>query len=255
MHAMIFCDIDGCLNAGKNVAFDLPVLGEIRDIIVELGDFGVGFTLCTGRPQPYAEAMAQLLAIRLPVICELGALLYDPGQDRYVPLIPPATQADLEQLRRTVTASGYLTEDRFFEIGNAYSLCITGPHFERLNEAEFGAEMQALMDQNPLAKVSWSRSHTAIDITPQGVDKATGVAHVLARFGLNPADATGIGDSQGDISFLSMVGQVCCPFNASPTVRVLADHVSRHSHACGTLDILQRIKTLHSGGSREAGTT
>ena len=33
-------------------------------------------TLCTGRPQPYVEALAKILDIRLPLICESGAVIY-----------------------------------------------------------------------------------------------------------------------------------------------------------------------------------
>ena len=80
---IIFCDIDGCLNEGKNIPFDLGVLGEINALIPDLSARGIGFTLCTGRPQPYAEAVAQLLGSDLPLVCEGGAMVYVPERDEY----------------------------------------------------------------------------------------------------------------------------------------------------------------------------
>lgn len=74
--ALVLCDIDGCLNSGKGVPFDLGTLGQIRDRIAELLTCGTGVTLCSGRPQPYVEADAQILAIDLPYICENGALIH-----------------------------------------------------------------------------------------------------------------------------------------------------------------------------------
>ena len=48
MKKLIFCDIDGSLNLGKNISLDLEVLTQIKKLIPRLSEKGIGFTLSTG---------------------------------------------------------------------------------------------------------------------------------------------------------------------------------------------------------------
>ena len=242
MRKIIFCDIDGCLNHGKNIPLDLDVLTRIKAMVPRLAVRGVGFTLCTGRPQPYAEAIAQILAVDLPIICEGGALLYYPDADHYRPMAPPGSRADIDALRAALEVSGLLTDEMFFEIGKSISLCVTGPHFARLDHDGIRAEMERFKATYTDYDVSWTHSTTSIDITPAGISKASGLRAVCADFGLAESDAIGIGDSNGDLSMLSVAGQAYCPSNASSEVRNLAGYVSQLGYAEGTLDVLKTIE-------------
>src|SRR5690606_6426522 len=69
------CDIDGCLAAADHAAYDLEALGKMAAYNVRAGvDEAIPqLTLVTGRPQPYAEAFSQLLAVDLPFSFENGA--------------------------------------------------------------------------------------------------------------------------------------------------------------------------------------
>ena len=69
------CDIDGCLAAADHAAYDLDALGKMAAYNASSGsDEAIPkLTLVTGRPQPYAEAFSQLLAIDLPYSFENGA--------------------------------------------------------------------------------------------------------------------------------------------------------------------------------------
>lgn len=50
--AITFCDIDGCLNDGKHIGFDLNALAKVRQRIQALENQGVILSLCTGRRNP-----------------------------------------------------------------------------------------------------------------------------------------------------------------------------------------------------------
>ena len=238
---LIFCDIDGCLNEGKNIPLNLGVLSEINALIPELSRRGIGFTLSTGRPQPYAEAVAQLLGSRLPFVCEGGAMIYVPERDEYRPMASPGSLEDVAALRIAIGNSGLLNSELFFEVGKAYSLCVTGPYLARRGHDGIRAVMDDLKQRFADYPVNWSHSTTSIDITPDGTSKASGVLAISTEYDVDMADTIGIGDSNGDLSMLGAVGQAFCPRNASAEVKQVSHYVSELEYVHGTLDILKRI--------------
>lgn len=241
MKKIVFCDIDGCLNLGKNVSLDLDVLSQIKEMIPRLSEQGIGFTLSTGRPQPYAEAFAQLLNSSLPLVCEGGAMVYAPEYDEYRAMALPESLHSVKALRNAIQNSGLLNAELFFEIGKAYSLCVTGPYLTTRDHDGIRAEMEDFKKRYSDYPVNWTHSTTSIDITPLGTSKASGLRAVSADLGVTLADTMAIGDSNGDISMLEAAGQAFCPQNASDEVKRACQYVSNQSYAEGTLDILKHI--------------
>ena len=47
-----------------------------------------------------------------------------------------------------------------------------------------------------------THSASAVDITPKGIDKFSGLQFLLEKLQLYPEDVAAIGDTKGDISFL-----------------------------------------------------
>jgi HAD superfamily hydrolase (TIGR01484 family) len=241
MKKIIFCDIDGCLNLGKNISLDLDVLTEIKKLIPQLSEKGIGFTLSTGRPQPYAEAFAQLLDSNLPLVCEGGAMVYAPQDDEYRSMALPETLNSVTALRAAIQNSDMLNAELFFEIGKAYSLCVTGPFLTRRDHDGIKAVMEDFRRRYSDYPVNWSHSTTSIDVTPAGTTKASGVSAISAEFGISMADTIAIGDSNGDLSMLKAAGLACCPSNASAEIKQVSDYVSDLDYVHGTLDILRHI--------------
>ncbi|MEM9602420.1 MAG: HAD family hydrolase [Pseudomonadota bacterium] len=241
MNALIFCDIDGCLSDGKNRAFDLPRLLEARAVIARLAKHGIGFTLCTGRPQPFAEAVAQTLDSVLPLVCEGGALVYAPATDTYLPVADSESLRAIAEVERAIRAGDILTEDLYFEVGNAYSLCLTGPAISDQSQRAIHARMDDLKARFGAHPVAWSHSTTSVDITPQGISKGSGVEAVCARLGVPLDNTAGIGDSNGDLGLFAAAAHGYCPSNASPELQAQAVYVSPDPVLAGTLDILNRI--------------
>lgn len=242
MKKLIFCDIDGCLNFGKNSPFDLMTLGLIKDQIAVLDRLGIGISLCTGRPQPYAEAMAQVLGIMRPLICEGGAMIYYPQGDIYRPMAEQEALHSITALRTAIEASDLLHDRLFLEIGNAFCLCVTGPYLSEQGHDGIRAEMDRLKTMYADYPVSWTHSTTSVDITPQGVSKGSALRQLAADEALTLADTYGIGDSNGDVSMFETVAKGFCPSNASTELKQLAGYTSPKDHAEGTLDILRRIE-------------
>jgi Cof subfamily protein (haloacid dehalogenase superfamily) len=78
-----------------------------------------------------------------------------------------------------------------------------------------------------------------VDITPPGVDKASGVAQALAHLGIDPADAVAFGDMPADIPMLRLVGRGVAVGRAHPDVVAAAGHVTLDVYADGVPMMLE----------------
>ncbi|MEM6988413.1 MAG: HAD family hydrolase, partial [Pseudomonadota bacterium] len=233
---------DGCLSIGKGQPFDIPLITALREKNSQLASQGIGLTLCTGRPQPYAEAVAQLLAIDLPIVCEGGAMLYEPSTDTYRPLADSISLRGIADIKAAISASDILTDTLYFEVGNDCSICLTGPDIAEKDHAIIRDKMDSLMARFADFPVSWSHSTTSVDITPHGISKGTGVRTLSAELGVDLAQTASIGDSNGDVGMFKVAARGYCPSNASDELKSLAVYVSAHAYMAGTLDILHRIE-------------
>ena len=77
-----------------------------------------------------------------------------------------------------------------------------------------------------MAGVSYSIGYTAwLDIAPEGVNKATGLASVAERLRIDPADVLAIGDGRNDIEMLTWAGRGVTFADSPPEVIDAADAV------------------------------
>ncbi|PHQ99706.1 MAG: hypothetical protein COB39_02100 [Marinosulfonomonas sp.] len=240
-HSIIFCDIDGCLNAGKHVALDLDALGHIRAQISTLADLGVMFSLCTGRPQPYAEAMAQILDVQTPFVCEHGAMVFDPKTEQVFPMPEKRDLQVMADLRRHLQTIVGQENTHTFEPGNEFGLCLTGPGIIEKSYAEISAIKDDYQARCSTYDVIWAPSNCAVDISPKGISKQTGAAWLLERFGAAKYTTYAIGDSAGDFAVLSFVDHAMCPENAAPEVKKMCPTIAKSPTAMGVVEILDAI--------------
>lgn len=238
MKRAIFCDIDGCLGPGKHIALDLENLARVRGQIVALAVRGIGFYLCTGRPQPYAEAMMQVLDLHSPFICENGAMVFNPEVDLATKMISDAELENLRKLRAALVPEGFI-----IEVGNEYSLSLSWGGIGASPQAEIARRRAALAARFSGFGLDWTNSHTSVDVTPKGVSKQSGVAYVLDKLGIPASAAMAIGDSHNDVGVLQFVGQPMCPDNAAPEIKVLCQTVAKQPRAAGMVELLAGVLT------------
>ncbi|MBF4163733.1 HAD family phosphatase [Nocardioides sp. CBS4Y-1] len=65
-----------------------------------------------------------------------------------------------------------------------------------------------------------------LDLTPVGVSKASGLAHVAAALGVDAEDALAIGDGRNDLEMFAWAGRSVCMGQAIDEVRAAADVVT-----------------------------
>jgi len=210
------------------------------------GRGGAPLTLCSGRPEPYVEAMCQVLDVRVPALFESGAGMYDHLERRFSAhaLI---TQTGLEALREF---EGRVVREilgefgAYLEPGNIFTSTImmheAGP-LERLGG--MFAALEALIEEAGYPLVV-DHGRTCANILHRGVDKGAGFAWLCEKLGIAPGHIAAIGDAEGDLPLLAAAGWSAAPANAVPRVKELVDYVSPAPGADGVVDILREIRTL-----------
>lgn len=239
----IICDIDGCLSPETSDPLDLDALAKIAAYnrsAQERGDMPV-LTLCTGRPQPFAEAMTRLTQNRtLPLIAENGVWMYVPGENVYE-MDPAITR---EQKRAVRDAAEWLEEEFgprgvSQQPGKSASVSLYHPDTEYLKSIQPRITEEFARRSWPM-RVSMTWFYINCDLAH--VNKGTGIARLVRRMGLDPKRLAGIGDTLSDVPIRENVAWFACPSNAAEAMRACADYVASGHEAAGVVEILKEIE-------------
>ena len=243
----VICDVDGCLQperAGDPV--DAAALLRVREHnqrAHEVGDVPV-VTLCTGRPQPYAEAIARIIDVRtLPIVCEMGVWLWHPSDNRF-DMDPSITPDDLAaiQAARSWIASAYGPGGVVMQPGKTASISLFHPDTAYLKSLEPALRRRFEQEGWPMRV---SSTWLWINIDLEQVSKKTGIKRLFEATGptngLSADRCCGIGDTMGDLAIRESVAWFACPSNAEPGLQDVADLVSTMPEIAGVLDILKQL--------------
>jgi hydroxymethylpyrimidine pyrophosphatase-like HAD family hydrolase len=250
----VICDIDGCISPEASVPMDARRLAELAqwNIAAEESLDRPVVTYCSGRPEPFVEAICRLTSNRrIPAVAENGVWLFHPatnGWDR-----DPAIT--LEHLR-AVHAAREWVEAEFgprgvvLQPGKAASLSLYHPDTEYLRTLPEMLSARFAREGWPL-RVSMTWLYINCDLTH--ISKGTGVERLIAAM-TDPADAepsrgpmergqlAGIGDTPGDLPIADRVAFFACPANADEKVKTRADYISPYPEIAGVLDILEWLR-------------
>lgn len=240
---LVICDIDGCLSSEASLPFDLDQLAIIaahNRRAVAAGDRAV-LTVCSGRPQPFAEAMSRLLQNTLmPCVCENGAWVYHPGTNVYT-LDPAITPGNLEAVgelsrwaRREFGPGGTTQQP-----GKTASVTLYHP-----DTAYLKSLMPRLVEECTLRKWPFRISMTWLYINCDllHVNKGTGLDRMLKECRLDRARLAGIGDTTSDSYIAERVAFFACPSNAQAAIKEHAHYISPHAETRGVIDILTQLE-------------
>lgn len=246
MIELIVCDIEGCLTPGKGKPLNLEALATIRKYNCESKKQKhiPPITLCTGRSLPYVEAMMQAIEGYIPAISENGAGLYYPAEDWYQlhPLITPQTKKQMAEAKNIIHEYIINNSKAKFEWGKDFVISINPPP-NILIENFFKVVEDTLNRHNIDLNITHSAS--AVDITPKGIDKFSGLQLLLGKLELVPEDVAGIGDTRGDFPILKNVGYSACPNNATSEVKQIVNYVSDYENGDGVVDIIKHCIILN----------
>ncbi|MFN0012327.1 MAG: HAD family hydrolase [Phycisphaerales bacterium] len=247
-HDLVICDIDGCLTPESSTPFDLDNLALIaahNRLAQERGDRPT-VTVCSGRPQPFAEAICRLIHnTTQPCVCENGAWVYHPGTNLYT-LDPAISDTHLhavhelsEWAHRTFASRG-VTE----QPGKTASVTLWHPDTSLLRDLVLPA-VAAEVKRRGGAGGSWpfnvSMTWLYINCDLAHINKGTALDRMLPTLKIPKARLAGIGDTLGDKFIADRAGWFACPANAAPQIKEHAHYVSPHAEAAGVVDILSHL--------------
>lgn len=240
---LIICDWEGCVSepGGGRVTWNTPAIAKLSGLINKMRKVKEypPFVLCTGRQFPYGEAALQATNAfwdDIPSILENGAGLYYPTTKEYIwnPAITDETDKMMVEVRRK--AYEFIkTIGGVRELGKEYCISLNPPKDMSVEEL-YHQILKQLDEFGNVIEITHSNS--AVDITPKGVNKGSGVRFLSKVTGIPLKDMVGIGDTKGDIPMLSLVGHPTGPANADENVRQLAEYVSPFETTHGVVDII-----------------
>lgn len=239
---LVICDIDGCLSPESHAPINESTLSKIAEHNRKAAaqkDRPV-VTLCSGRPISFVEAMCRFIHNTLiPCIGENGVWLYDPAVNAFE-MDPAIAQEHLEAVHAAskLLRVKYQTDGVTEQPGKSAAVTLYHPDTEYLRSILPDVK-DTLTDRGWPFRVSMTWFYINCDL--DHVNKATGIARLFARTGIDPTRTAAIGDTMADKFMADSVSFFACPANADPEIQQFADYVSPHTEIEGVLDILHRL--------------
>ncbi|MEW6200571.1 MAG: HAD hydrolase family protein [bacterium] len=241
MIEIIVVDIDGCITPGEGEAADLVVLARLAEFnrSAQHDPHTPHITLCTGRQGPYADLMCQLIGATKPAIFEHGSGFYLPQPYEFIahPLITEEKLRMLAEMKRIVNDRIVKTQLGKTQPGKEYSLSVYPK--SGLTVDALGDNLAEICEENGFDFVI-DKGVKCVNIFFSGIDKGEGVRWLAEYEGLDLARIGGIGDAQGDLPFLEIVGFSATPANGQDSLKKKVAYLSPYENGKGTIDIIEK---------------
>jgi hydroxymethylpyrimidine pyrophosphatase-like HAD family hydrolase len=207
-------DYDGTIAADGKV--DETTLGALR----RAREAGIRLVLVTGRELADLFNTFDHTSLFDRIVAENGALIYDPASEAIEPLGAGPPPALIEAL----------TAGRV-PISVGHSIVATvEPHEHAVLAAirNLGLEWHVIFNKG------------CVMALPADVTKASGLAPALEALGARHQETVGVGDAENDQAFLRLCGLSVAVDNALPSVKEMADIVTRGARGAGVAELIDR---------------
>ncbi|WP_311356922.1 HAD family hydrolase [Corynebacterium riegelii] len=260
---MIASDIDGTFinSAGR-------VTPRLRSVVARAVEAGAFFCLATGRPHRWLPPITDQLPFGPVSICANGAVIYDPARDEIVHAFELASSTMAEVIEAVEPVMSDVIHGFGVErVGRGEEFLITRDYNPDAWDDRFGVvdvdeliaqpatkllircgyltssemfERIAPVVDGANAHVTYSMDEGLIEVSCPGVNKASSVALLAERYGVDAADVIAFGDMPNDLEMLTWAGRGIAMGNASPVLTSAADEVTDTNDNDGVAKILER---------------
>jgi len=203
---------------------------------------------CSGRDRNYIEAVSFVFGLPNSwSIIESGIALFNPTTKELI-LNPELTlevkEVFAEISQKRIPRILQNCPDLYLYPGNMIQVTLERQYgSDLLIEEAYETARNELSDLISLGLVTVHHSQIAVDISPAGIDKASGVRFLTEKTGVPLEKTLGIGDSRGDFPMLEIVGHVGCPANASEECKKLINrkggHIAIHDYVRGVVSVIR----------------
>ncbi|WP_248959636.1 HAD family hydrolase [Sphaerisporangium perillae] len=227
---------------------------------------GATLVFVTGRPPRWMGNVAGAVRRRGVAICANGALVYDLHTERIVEshLIDPEVLSEaVGRLRRripelsfSVEYEGGFAHESGFRLGGWDSRDVSGLHvgastlisqpcakllaFHRSMDPDL---LHGLVDEvvGDLLTATHSSGRALIEMSAQGVTKASALATLAERHLVGADEVVAFGDMPNDLPMLSWAGTSYAVANAHPAVLAAVTHVTAANDDDGVAVVLEKL--------------
>ena len=253
---LIALDIDDTL-----IEHDGPVHESVVEAIARVQEMGIMVVASTGRSRSTTTPVCRAAGIREWAVCSNGALLvsvepegivesvsFDPTDllTRVQELVPDASFGveSVSGLFRTNKAFSHaaLTEE-VREVPFEHLMAEPAIRLVVRSDAHLDEGLGFVAEELGLHSVVFGTGDVAwLDIGPKGVSKATMLARLCEREGIDPALTMTVGDSMNDIEMLKWAGVGVLMGHAGPEMRQHADVITGPRPGHGVAEALDAIR-------------
>lgn len=263
---LIALDIDGTI-----LGHDGSLSSEVAEIVDRLVSDDTHVVLSTGRSlTAVLPVISQLGLTSGWAVCSNGAVTIrygggpgepgDPVSYRVEDLITFDPEPALRKLREhvpdalyavEVLGEGFMVTEPFplgeltgrQEVVPFEELCRSAASRVTVRAPDLTAEdFHELVDRTGLHGVSYAVGWTAwLDLSPEGVSKASALEVVRQRLSVSPADTLAAGDGRNDIEMLGWAGYGIAMGDADETTRAAADYVTGSVADDGLVPVLRSL--------------
>ena len=246
---LIACDVDGTLLPEGHAV----LAPETITLIDKLLDAGIVFVPASGRQHANLQRVFAPFAGRLPFVAENGTIAFlgeetvfraqmNPELGREVvraildrehcealvsgarisyiqPKDPQFTRFMREEIHYECTVV-----DNLLDIPEPYSK-ISAYHPSASDEAPYWRERFGARCTVAVSGLTW------VDLMPQGISKASGLAALCERLGIAPAECLAIGDNDNDVEMFGLVGHAIAMASGSEKARARAHETTPSPNA------------------------
>ena len=241
MPKLFISDIDGCISEPYR-PMDQPALMQLAREVEKGGSLGnnpifPAFSLCSGRPFPYVECLAQVLDVRVPVLFESGGGMFDPvtAEVMWSARLTDEILCQIAEVETWFVRDGIAGTSMIFDYAKRTQAGVIGPDPNEIIACtprikRFVADNEFDLLVQP--------THLSIDVVPEGITKDTGIAWLADVLDIDLSEIAYIGDSIGDLAALQVVGHSFAPQNAIDALKEAVDTVTAPRIA-GVLEALK----------------
>jgi len=249
----ILIDVDGCV-VPTNRKVSCEFFSGLSTIARYVGKANQGkfpsIAFCSGRDRNYIEAVSYFVG--LPdfwSVIESGVALFNPATKEL--LFNPVLTDEVEKTFQKITEKRVpeILErypELFLYPGNMVCVALERKYGVALAIKDiYEAVKRELADLLENGVIRITHSDCAVDISPVGIDKASGLRFLSQHTRINLKNTLGIGDSNGDFPLFETVGYVGCPANASEECKKLVKkrkgYISSYFYARGVADVIENF--------------
>src|SRR5689334_23320529 len=209
-------DYDGTL-AEAGIVADTTVQALRR-----LRESGRKLILVTGRELPDLQQVFPYSDLFDRIVAENGAVSFDPATRNkrvLATLPPPSFIASLKARNLPSISVGEVIVATYRPYESAV--------FETIRQ--LGLDLEVIFNKE------------SVMVLPAGIDKLTGLQHVLSDLNLSPNDVVAVGDAENDESFLSFCQCSVAVSNATPDLKEKADLVTNGARGDGVAELISLL--------------